>query len=92
MVQLSDELLEALDRAAAARGASRSALIRVLLWDGLRDDTERALGEQIADGYRRIPQSEPDEWGDLAVAADYANRETLRRLDAEEQGAGYEPW
>lgn len=92
MVQLSDDLLEALDRAAATRGASRSALIRTLLWEGLRNDTERAIGERIADGYRRIPQAEPDEWGDLPAAADHGNRETLRRLDAEERAAGYDPW
>jgi hypothetical protein len=92
MVQLSDELVEALDRAATTRGASRSALIRTLLWDGLRDDTERALGERIAEGYRRIPQVEPDEWGDLAAASDHSNRETLRRLDAEERAAGHDPW
>lgn len=92
MVQLSEELIEALDRAAAQRGASRSALIRSLLWDGLRDDAERALGERIAAGYRRIPQAEADEWGDLDAAADRSNLETLRRLDAEEHASGVDPW
>jgi hypothetical protein len=92
MVQLSDVLLEALDRAAASRGASRSALIRELLWTGLQDDHERDVGERIADGYRRVPQAEIDEWGDLAAAAERSNRDTLQRLDAEERAGGHSPW
>lgn len=55
MVQLSDELLEVLDRVAAARGASRSALVRELLWEALSEDRDRRIGELIADGYRRAP-------------------------------------
>jgi predicted transcriptional regulator len=92
MVQLSDDLLEALDRTASNRGASRSALIRELLWESLSEDRERRIGEAIAEGYRRIPQGTPDEWGDLSAAADHANAETGRRLDAEERGAGFDPW
>jgi len=92
MVQLSDQLLEVLDQAAANRGASRSALIRHLLWQALANDRERQIGEAIAEGYRRIPQGAPDEWGDLETAAEHANRETLRRLDAEEHAAGFDPW
>lgn len=92
MVQLSDELLETLDRVAAGRGASRSALIRELLSAALADDRERQIGEAIAEGYRRIPQGTPDEWGDLSAAADHANAETGRRLDAEERAAGFDPW
>lgn len=92
MVQLSDELLETLDREAAARGASRSALIRDLLFAALAEDRERQIGEAIAEGYRRIPQGTPDEWGDLSAAAEDANRETMQRLDAEERAAGFELW
>jgi len=92
MVQLSDDLLEALDRTASNRGASRSALIRELLWESLSEDRERRIGEAIAEGYRRIPQGTPDEWGDLSAAADHANAETGRRLDAEEREAGFDPW
>jgi predicted transcriptional regulator len=92
MVQLSDELLETLDRVAAGRGASRSALIRELLSAALADDRERQIGEAIAAGYRRIPQGTPDEWGDLSAAADHASRETALRLDAEERAAGFDPW
>ena len=58
----------------------------------LEDDRERRIGEAIAEGYRRIAQDTSDEWGDLAAAAEHANRETLRRLDAEEHAAGFDPW
>lgn len=92
MVQLSDELLETLDRAAANRGASRSALIRDLLWEALGRDREREIGERIAEGYRRIPQGATDEWGDLAKSNERTRRETLRRLDEEERAAGFDPW
>lgn len=92
MVQLSEELVGALDRAAAARNSSRSALVRELLWTALSHDREREIGEMIAAGYRRTPQGEPDEWGDLSATAEHSHRETLRRLDAEERAAGYEPW
>ncbi|MGI8945123.1 MAG: ribbon-helix-helix protein, CopG family [Thermoleophilaceae bacterium] len=92
MVQLSHELIETLDRAAARRGASRSALIRTLLWEALRQDRDLAVGEQIAAGYRRVPQLEPDEWGDLAGGADSATEELLQRLDAEERAGGHPPW
>jgi len=92
MVQLSDELIETLDRAAARRGASRSALIRQLLWKGLRGDRDALIGERIAAGYRRVPQGEPDDWGDVAASADAAAEEALRRLDAEEERRGHAPW
>ena len=92
MVQLNEELLETLDRAAASRGASRSALIRELLWKGLSGDREREIGEQIAEGYRRIPQGEIDEWGDLSESSRVATSRVLERLDAEERAAGFDPW
>ena len=92
MVQLSDELVETLDRAAARRGTSRSALIRELLWEGLRHDRDLVVGQRIAEGYRRVPQVEPDEWGDLAGAGDASTEELLQRLDAEERGGGHHPW
>ncbi len=92
MVQLSDELLATLDQAAVSRGASRSALIRELLWEALAEDREREIGERIAKGYRRIPQGARDEWQDLAEANRRSNREMLERLDAEERAAGFDPW
>ena len=92
MVQLNDELLETLDRAADRRGASRSALIRELLWQGLAEDRDAMIGEGIAAGYRRLPPGEPDDWGDLGAAGDASAEEVLRRLDADERRHGHAPW
>jgi hypothetical protein len=92
MVQLTDGLLRSLDEAAALRGVSRSKLIRELVSDGLRRAGEDEVGEQIRAGYRRIPQAEPDEWGDLLVAGEFSTVELLVRLDAEERSAGHGPW
>ena len=92
MVQLTQELVDSLDALAQRRSLSRSALIREFVVDGLQQSTAAAVGERIADGYRRIPQAQPDEWGDLAAASDIATGELMARLDAEERAAGHEPW
>jgi predicted transcriptional regulator len=92
MVQLNDDLVESLDAAAERRGVSRSALIRDLLWEGLREDEHRRIGEEIAEGYRRIPQFVPDDWGDPEELSDRTAEDTLRRLDAEERAAGVKQW
>ena len=92
MVQLSDELLETLDRVASRRGRSRSEVIRDLLWEGLADDRDAIIGARIAAGYRRVPQAEPDDWGDVSTSVDASTEEVLRRLDAEERGGGGSSW
>ncbi len=92
MVQLSEELVVSLDEAADRRGLSRSALIRELVTDGLRRASADSLGKRIVEGYRRLPQTEPDGWGDPGVAADVATEELLLRLDAEERAGGHGPW
>lgn len=92
MVQLSDELLEVLDGVALRGGVSRSALIRDLLWEALRGDLDALIGEQIAAGYRRVPQGEPDDWGDIGASGDAATEDLLRRLNAEEQPRGQGSW
>lgn len=92
MVQLSDELVTSLDEEAAHLGVSRSALIRSVLTDHLREHGQAAIGRQIAGGYRRVPPSEPDEWGDLAALGDRATADLLTRLDAEERAQGFGPW
>jgi metal-responsive CopG/Arc/MetJ family transcriptional regulator len=58
MVQLSDDLLLALDRRADRTGASRSQLIRDAIEQYLRDDVEAELDRQITRGYQRAPQPE----------------------------------
>ena len=92
MVQLTRELVESLDALAERRSVSRSALIREFVIEGLQQSSAAAIGERIAEGYRRIPQAQPDEWGDLAAASDVATGELLARLDAEERAAGHKPW
>ena len=84
IVQLTDELVELLDREAARRGVSRSALIRGVLEEFLRDDHEASIS--------RHPPAVPGEWADLAATADQASVDLLRRLDAEERRQGREPW
>ncbi len=50
------------------------------------------VGDQIVEGYKRIPPASPDEWGDLEQLTDKAAVDVLHRLDAEESAAGHEPW
>ena len=92
MVQLNEELIASLDAVASQRGISRSALIRELVIDGLRQSAAAAVGERIADGYRRMPQALPDAWGDPVASADVATAELLVRLDVEDRAAGHGSW
>jgi len=92
MVQLTDELVGEIDREAARRRQSRSALIREILDGWLEQSESRRIGEAIAEGYRRIPQDTPDEWGDLMSLSDANARDVAARLDEEERRAGFGPW
>jgi predicted transcriptional regulator len=92
MVQLTEDLIAELDAEAAERGVSRSAVIREAVEDHLAERRHDAVGEAIADGYRRIPPGTPDEWGDLERTADIAGRAAAQRLDLEERDAGFGPW
>jgi hypothetical protein len=92
MVQLTDDLIAALDAEARRRGVSRSAVIREAIEDHVVADREVAIGRAIVDGYRRIPPSTPDEWGDLDREIAIAGQETEQRLAAEEGAAGFGPW
>ena len=92
MVQLSDRLLHQLDRHAARRGVSRSALIRSVLEDFLRSDRESVIDGEIVAGYERIPPATPDAWGDLTVLTSLATTDVLHRLEAEESADGHGPW
>lgn len=92
MVQLSDTLVVLLDQVAGRRGISRSALIRDLLEESLRDEREAEIDRQIVEGYTRIPPETPDEWGELVQEFDAGLRDLFARLDAEERNAGLEAW
>jgi predicted transcriptional regulator len=88
MVQLTDELVELLDRRASRDGVSRSQIIRVAIEAYLGEDREREIDRQIIEGYQRIPQGTPDEWGDLDAWHTAMAAATLREIQAEES----EPW
>ena len=88
MVQLTDELLDELDKEAARRGCSRSAVVRTAIVEHLAAASEAARVRAYVEGYRRIPQGAVDEWGDLAAQLERENRAMSRRLDAEEDAAG----
>lgn len=89
MVQLTDDLVALLDAEAARRKVSRSALIRQAVEEFLHDEVDAEIGRQIAEGYRRIPQDAPDEWGTLLDGVDDEGRIMMRRLEAEEDEVGF---
>jgi metal-responsive CopG/Arc/MetJ family transcriptional regulator len=81
LVQLTDELVEALDRRAAEEKKSRSAVIREAVEQHLHDEVEAEKVRRYVEAYERTPQTDDElEWGRRS-----ADR-VLRRLDAEE------PW
>jgi Ribbon-helix-helix protein, copG family len=87
LVQLTRELVDLLDRRAARDGVSRSQVIRDAVSAYLRDEQETEITRRIVEGYQRRPQesdADSDEWGDLGALADFAARETLTQLRAEE--------
>lgn len=92
MVQLTDELVERLDGEAARRRLSRSAVIREALHEHLARSGDDVVGSRIVEGYRRLPQATPDEWGSVEQAGEVSVRELAQRLDAEERGGGLGPW
>ena len=87
-VQLNDDLVALLDREAARRGVSRSALVRTAIEAFLAEQSEAMLSQQIVDGYMRVPQYTPDEWGDVSALTEGSTAELLQRLDHEEGTGG----
>lgn len=87
MVQLNEELIERLDAEAASTGVSRSALIREAVEQRLAKSREAEITRQIVEGYTRIPQGTPDEWGDLSAMSERSSIEAMQRLDAEESSS-----
>jgi hypothetical protein len=88
MVQLTDELVAALDREAERSGRSRSAVIREAIEYHLAQRGRAAALRRYTEGYQRMPPAVPDEWGDPEEEADRHGRELAQRLDAEERAAG----
>lgn len=67
MVQLSDALLEMLDRRATETGRSRSDLIREAIEQYYKEDIEAAIDRAMVEGYTRVPDD--DEFDGLAEAS-----------------------
>lgn len=81
LVQLTDEIVDLLDREALRRGISRSALIREAVEQHLHDQREAEIDREIVAAYTRLPQTDEElAWGDLAVG------EMLARLEEEDGG------
>ena len=84
LVQLSDDLLSALDARAARDGKSRSAVIREAVEQHVHDEIQAEISRQIVEAYRRTPQSDEDADFYDSLAADAA-----RALDEEEGKDGW---
>lgn len=93
LVQLSPDLIEALDREADATGTSRSAVLREAATRYLADSERARMIEAYVEGYRKFPQTEDeiDEWGSLGAWAEAALIESMRALKEEERAAGLDP-
>jgi Arc/MetJ-type ribon-helix-helix transcriptional regulator len=87
-VRLPDELASGL-QALVEDGTfeTKAEAIRSAIETMIDTERRRRTGEEIADGYRRMPQSEDDDLADLALAA---ARQTLQALEAEEREVGLE--
>jgi metal-responsive CopG/Arc/MetJ family transcriptional regulator len=66
LVQLSDELVAALDDRAARRHVSRSQLIRTAIEQYIATDEDSEIDRAIVEGYTRIPPGELDAWAKAA--------------------------
>ncbi len=77
LVQLSDELVGALDELSAKRGTNRSALIRNVLENFVSSEDEKEKDRRLVEGYKRIPPDAPDEWGDLVAWGEAATADAL---------------
>ena len=88
LVQLTDDLVDALDRRAAAVGITRSALIRDLLRVALAEDLHDRLAAEIKAGYAAAPQFDArDAWGDLDEWTATNSRRNLGALREEEDSS-----
>ena len=67
LVQLSDELVAALDERAARHGVSRSHLIREAIETYLETGRDAEIDAAIVKGYTRIPPPGHDPWAEAAA-------------------------
>jgi predicted transcriptional regulator len=88
IVQLTSDLISALDAEAEATGTSRSSVIRQAITDHLEAGREAHIDAAMINGYATMPQGAADEWGSVLEQSRHNTRRTLGRLDAEEEAAG----
>lgn len=74
LVQLTDGLVDRLDKLAAMKGSSRSAVIRHVLERYVPRESEEEMDRRLIEGYTRFP---PDEDDDLDEWREIAPRELL---------------
>jgi len=87
IVQLTDPLVDLLDKRAAREHVSRSQVIREAVEAYLREDREAEIDRQIVESYTRFPaggEHDIDEWGDLN-----AWHEGLAEARAQERGGAH---
>lgn len=85
-MQLTDELVELLDRRAATLNLSRSAVIRRLLLEALDAESGAELSRRMIEGYDRVPQEiGEDAWGDLDAWTQTNARRNFAALGFEER-------
>ena len=65
-MQLTEELLAALDERAARSGRSRSDLIREAIERYVADDISARIDAALVAGYERVPQ-EADPWSEMVA-------------------------
>lgn len=66
LVQLTSDLLAALDQRSTATGRSRSDIIREAIKQYFENDLENKIDQRIVAGYRKRPQSD-DRWSEEAA-------------------------
>ena len=65
-VRMSDELAARLSELVeGGRFVSKAEAVRTAVEELVDRERRRMIGEQIAEGYRRMPQSDDDEFADL---------------------------
>lgn len=92
IVQLDDRLIDQMDRRAERDGVSRSHLIRQAVVAYLATQDQAEISRRIVEGYTRVPQDLPDEWGDPGKLADRLAGESLSALSDAESKAGAGEW
>lgn len=94
LVQLSEDMVRALDEEAARGDTSRSAILREAAESYLKQRDDARITQAIIDGYTRFPQELDDEdqdWGSLFAEQEQASRELHRLLDEEDRRYGTGP-